>query len=185
MNWSRVDYLWIIVMFLSAVWTLTAPIHCRGSIYLSSIYKLHWWKYVFKYLYPKTYIYHLFCDLLPWRFSSNRSDTRLHTTHTSSTSFHHFSLYHSTHFCLSSHALQTIWAFFFFFSSARQPVCRLWLIAFLSGYQRHWFMLAGMSLGLWTELRLEHSPTLLDQSMRLDTVRCEAGSPYVFISLCL
>ncbi len=28
------DYLWIIVMFLSAVWTLilTAPIHCRGSI---------------------------------------------------------------------------------------------------------------------------------------------------------
>ncbi len=29
-----VDYLWIIVMFLSAVWTfiLTAPIHCRGSI---------------------------------------------------------------------------------------------------------------------------------------------------------
>uniref|UniRef100_A0A671MZT1 Immunoglobulin lambda-like polypeptide 5 n=1 Tax=Sinocyclocheilus anshuiensis TaxID=1608454 RepID=A0A671MZT1_9TELE len=28
-----VDYLWIIVMFLSAVWTLnvTAPIHCRGS----------------------------------------------------------------------------------------------------------------------------------------------------------
>ncbi len=35
-NWwlSGVDYLWIIVMFLSAVWTLilTAPIHCRGSI---------------------------------------------------------------------------------------------------------------------------------------------------------
>ncbi len=29
-----VDYLWIIVMFLSAVWTLilTAPIHCRASI---------------------------------------------------------------------------------------------------------------------------------------------------------
>ncbi len=28
------DYLWIIVMFLSDVWTLilTAPIHCRGSI---------------------------------------------------------------------------------------------------------------------------------------------------------
>ncbi len=28
------DNLWIIVMFLSAVWTLilTAPIHCRGSI---------------------------------------------------------------------------------------------------------------------------------------------------------
>ncbi len=27
------DYLWVIVMFLSAVWTLilTAPIHCRGS----------------------------------------------------------------------------------------------------------------------------------------------------------
>ncbi len=35
-NWWTgvcVDYLWIIVMFLSAVWTLilTAPIHCRGS----------------------------------------------------------------------------------------------------------------------------------------------------------
>ncbi len=29
-----VGYLWIIVMFLSAVWTLilTAPIHCRASI---------------------------------------------------------------------------------------------------------------------------------------------------------
>ncbi len=36
MNWSGVDYLWIIVMFLSAVWTLilTAPIHCGGSIYI-------------------------------------------------------------------------------------------------------------------------------------------------------
>ncbi len=34
MDWSGVDYLWIIVMFLSAVWTLilTAPIHCGGSI---------------------------------------------------------------------------------------------------------------------------------------------------------
>ncbi len=34
MDWSGVDYLWIIVMFLSAVWTLilTAPIHCRASI---------------------------------------------------------------------------------------------------------------------------------------------------------
>ncbi len=33
-NWSGVDYLRIIVMFLSAVWTLnlTAPIHFRGSI---------------------------------------------------------------------------------------------------------------------------------------------------------
>ncbi len=32
-NWSGVDCLWIIVMFLSAVWTLilTAPIHCRAS----------------------------------------------------------------------------------------------------------------------------------------------------------
>ncbi len=34
MDWSGMDCLWIIVMFLSAVWTLilTAPIHCRGSI---------------------------------------------------------------------------------------------------------------------------------------------------------
>ncbi len=34
LDWSHLDYLWIIVMFLSAVWTLilTAPIHCRGSI---------------------------------------------------------------------------------------------------------------------------------------------------------
>ncbi len=33
MDWSGVDYLWIIVMFLSVVWTLilTAPIHCRWS----------------------------------------------------------------------------------------------------------------------------------------------------------
>uniref|UniRef100_A0A8C1DY79 Transmembrane protein 238a n=2 Tax=Cyprinus carpio carpio TaxID=630221 RepID=A0A8C1DY79_CYPCA len=33
MDWSHVDYFWIIVMFLSAVWTLilTAPIHSRGS----------------------------------------------------------------------------------------------------------------------------------------------------------
>ncbi len=32
-DWWTVDYLWIIVMFLSAVWilNLTAPIHCRGS----------------------------------------------------------------------------------------------------------------------------------------------------------
>ncbi len=34
MDWSGVGYLWVIVMFLSTVWTLilTAPIHCRGSI---------------------------------------------------------------------------------------------------------------------------------------------------------
>ncbi len=34
MDWSHVDCLWIIVMFLSVVWILilTAPIHCRGSI---------------------------------------------------------------------------------------------------------------------------------------------------------
>ncbi len=33
-DWSGVDYLWIIAMFLSAVWTLIlmAPVHCRGSI---------------------------------------------------------------------------------------------------------------------------------------------------------
>ncbi len=34
MEWSGVDYLWISVMFLSAVWTfiMTVPIHWRGSI---------------------------------------------------------------------------------------------------------------------------------------------------------
>ncbi len=34
MDWSHVDYFWIIVMFLSAVWTLilTAPIHYSVSI---------------------------------------------------------------------------------------------------------------------------------------------------------
>ncbi len=34
MDCACVEYLWIIVMFLSAVWTLilTAPIHCRASI---------------------------------------------------------------------------------------------------------------------------------------------------------
>ncbi len=33
MDWGCVYYLWIIVMFLSAVWTLilAAPIHCRAS----------------------------------------------------------------------------------------------------------------------------------------------------------
>ncbi len=33
-NIAGLDYLWIIVMLLSAVWTLilTAPIHCRASI---------------------------------------------------------------------------------------------------------------------------------------------------------
>ncbi len=31
MDWSAVDYLWIIVMFLSTL-ILTAPIHCRASI---------------------------------------------------------------------------------------------------------------------------------------------------------
>ncbi len=33
MHEISVDYLWIIVTFLSAAWTLilTAPIHCRGS----------------------------------------------------------------------------------------------------------------------------------------------------------
>ncbi len=55
LDWSDVDYLWIIVMFLSAVWTLilTAPIHCRGSIgekimYCIAMYSDHalpnlWW----------------------------------------------------------------------------------------------------------------------------------------------
>ncbi len=35
MDWSHVDYLWIIVMFLSAVWTLIlmVPIDRRESIY--------------------------------------------------------------------------------------------------------------------------------------------------------
>ncbi len=32
-DWIPVEYFWIIVMFLSAVWThSTAPIHSRGSI---------------------------------------------------------------------------------------------------------------------------------------------------------
>ncbi len=49
MDWSLVDYWWIIVMFLSAVWTLIlmAPIHCRGSISEQVMYispKLFWWK---------------------------------------------------------------------------------------------------------------------------------------------
>ncbi len=48
--WSHVDYLWIIVMFLSAAWTLilTAPIHCRWSIseqVIGYIYpNLFWWR---------------------------------------------------------------------------------------------------------------------------------------------
>ncbi len=33
MDWTHVDFLWIVVMFLSAVWTLilAAPIHYSGS----------------------------------------------------------------------------------------------------------------------------------------------------------
>ncbi len=33
LEWCGVDYLWIIVMFLSTVWTfiLTAPIHCNDE----------------------------------------------------------------------------------------------------------------------------------------------------------
>ncbi len=41
-NWrAEMDYLWIIVMFLSTVWTviLTAPIHCRGPIGEQVIFK--------------------------------------------------------------------------------------------------------------------------------------------------
>ncbi len=51
MSWSCVDCLWIIVMFLSAVWTLilTAPIHCRGSTGEQVLYcyispNLFWWR---------------------------------------------------------------------------------------------------------------------------------------------
>ncbi len=34
MDWSHKDYLWIFVMFISAVWTLilTAPIHCGDPL---------------------------------------------------------------------------------------------------------------------------------------------------------
>ncbi len=34
MDWNHVDLLWIIVMFLSVLWTfiLTAPIHCIGLL---------------------------------------------------------------------------------------------------------------------------------------------------------
>ncbi len=57
MDRSGVVYLWIIVMFLSTVWTLilTAPIHCRGSIgeqmtksYISP--NLFWWRNKFIYI---------------------------------------------------------------------------------------------------------------------------------------
>ncbi len=46
MDWSGVDYLWIIVMFLSAVWTLilTAPIHYRASTPWDSDAMLHFSK---------------------------------------------------------------------------------------------------------------------------------------------
>ncbi len=48
MDWRNVDYLWIIVMFLSALWTLilTAPIHCRGSIWWASDIMLNKYKSV-------------------------------------------------------------------------------------------------------------------------------------------
>ncbi len=35
MDWSHVDYLWVIVMFLSAVWT-----HSDGT---HSLQRIHWW----------------------------------------------------------------------------------------------------------------------------------------------
>ncbi len=38
MDWSVVDYLWIIVMFLSAVWT---RIHCRVNAFISLVSKLY------------------------------------------------------------------------------------------------------------------------------------------------
>ncbi len=69
MDWSVVDYLWIIVMFLSAVWTLilTAPIHCRGSIaeqvikcYISP--NLFWWR---------NKLIYVLDDLRGSRFSAN------------------------------------------------------------------------------------------------------------------
>ncbi len=45
MDLSHVDYLWIIVMFLSAL-VLTAPIHCRiilGGLSVSTFSHFHFW----------------------------------------------------------------------------------------------------------------------------------------------
>ncbi len=48
-TWSGVDYLWIIVKFLSVVWTLilTAPILCRGSSvskWCNATFLQIWWR---------------------------------------------------------------------------------------------------------------------------------------------
>ncbi len=64
--WRHVDYLCIIVMFLSAVWTLilTAPIHCRGSNF--------WVDYSFKPRVSKLgtcqmqWLQHLYCWWIAW-----------------------------------------------------------------------------------------------------------------------
>ncbi len=81
MDWSGVDYLWIIVMFLSAVWTLilTAPIHISpdlmkkqtwmawGRIHSKQIFIFGWTipciKYTFIFcstLFNCTYMHHVF-----------------------------------------------------------------------------------------------------------------------------
>ncbi len=86
-NWWT-GVVWIIVMFLSAVWTLilTAPIHCRASIaeqlmecYISS--NLFWWInktkqfffYIFKCFFPLTF--QLWMDLRDRRFPEGFRDS--------------------------------------------------------------------------------------------------------------
>ncbi len=74
MDWSHMDYLWIIVVFLlSAVWTLimTAPIHCRGSIgdHVTEV----WWRSKLIYILDGLRVSTFLGELLLKRSSHNGS----------------------------------------------------------------------------------------------------------------
>ncbi len=83
------DYLWIIVMFLAAVWTLilTAPIHCRGSIgeqvmewYISPnlFYILAWGRINFQqFHFWVNYSFTMFCESGPWFCKTSVSEVYL------------------------------------------------------------------------------------------------------------
>ncbi len=60
------DYLWIIVMLLSPVWTLilTAPIHCRASID-ETLMNVYIYIYAFsRRFYPKRFRLHIYCQYM-------------------------------------------------------------------------------------------------------------------------
>ncbi len=60
-NWWT-GVVWIIVMFLSAVWTLilTAPIHCRGSKWWNATFLQIWWRNKLIYIFNGLRVKHIF-----------------------------------------------------------------------------------------------------------------------------